>query len=224
MRAITRGSGGNGNGVYLANAGCDNATIRDNRILDNDGPGIHFNGDSSVGGDGLQSGNRIERNLVAGNGQNGFNMDGVQSSIVINNVFAGNSRHGMRGFQIDAAEGPRDLVIINNTFAENGGSGVKLTEDSGGHVLFNNLMAANSEGAFIIEETVPQTSSNLDAASVSGLFVSPGTRDYRLAQSSSAIDAGVSSFAGESAPSDDLTGATRSGVVDAGAYDESASP
>ncbi|PJF32995.1 MAG: hypothetical protein CUN57_03295, partial [Phototrophicales bacterium] len=97
-----------GVGVYFANAGTDNLIIRNNRIENNAGHGIHFNGDSSVGGDGIQSGHLIERNIISNNGENGMNMDGVQSFTLVDTLIANNGRHGVRGFQIDASEGPAD--------------------------------------------------------------------------------------------------------------------
>src|SRR5690349_18017735 len=147
---VLEAENGNGNGIYLANAGTKNVTVRDNRLTGNAGNGIHFNGDASVGGDGIQSGHLFERNLVADNGANGFNMDGIQDSTFINNVFANNGHHGVRGFDIDAAEGPKSNIFINNTFVGNNGAGVKMSEDGGGHVLFNNLFVMNVEGGIVI--------------------------------------------------------------------------
>src|SRR6185295_11285952 len=103
----------------------------------------------------------FERNLVAENGANGFNMDGIQDCVFINNVFANNGRNGVRGFDIDAAEGPKNNVFINNTFFGNADTGVKMTEDGGGHVLFNNVLVANVEGGIVIDETTPMTSHNI---------------------------------------------------------------
>ena len=218
---VLEAENGNGNGVYLANAGTDNVTVRGNRFVGNAGSGIHFNGDASVGGDGIQTGHLFEGNVVAGNGVNGFNMDGVQDAVFVNNVFADNGRHGVRGFDIDAAEGPRNNVFFNNTFAGNAGAGVKMSEDAGGHVLWNDLFAANVEGGFVIDETTPMTSANLDVASLDGLFVDGAAGDFHLAPQSPAIDAGIASFAGYSAPQDDLSGAPRDATPDLGAFEAS---
>lgn len=214
---------GNGNGVYLANAGTDNVVVRANAFVGNAGNGIHFNGDASIGGDGVQTGHLFEGNLIASNGVNGFNMDGVQSSTFVNNVFAKNGRHGVRGFAIDAAAGPKDDVFVNDTFYGNVGSGVKMSEDGGGHVLFNDLFVDNAEGGFAIDETTPQVSNNLETGSPAGLFVDAPGGNYRLAPGADAIDAGIASFSGHAAPTTDYAGFARSGNPDQGAY-ESGSP
>lgn len=136
-----------GHGIYLANAGSDNTTLRGNRIsgaMRPESSGIHFNGDESVGGDGVQTGLLVEDNVIFGNHQNGLNMDGVQSSTVQNNLIYGNGRSGVRGYRIDGAAGPRNMRVINNTMiASSGGWGVKFSEDLGGHVIFNNILLNN---------------------------------------------------------------------------------
>ena len=43
-----------GHGMYLANAGADNTTLRGDLVFDNAISGIHFNGDATLGGDGVQ--------------------------------------------------------------------------------------------------------------------------------------------------------------------------
>jgi parallel beta-helix repeat protein len=94
-----------------------------------------------VGGDGLQSGLTIEDNVVHGNVANGMNLDGVQSSVVRNNLVYNNGRHAFRAYRIDASGGPRYLTIVNNTFVvKSGNTPVKLTEDLGGHTIFNNVL------------------------------------------------------------------------------------
>ena len=41
------------------------------------------------------------------------------------------------------AQGAKDLVLVNNSFVQNGDSAAKMSEDDGGHVLFNNLLVGN---------------------------------------------------------------------------------
>ena len=76
-------------------------------------------------------------------------MDGVQDLLVENNVFSGNTKHGVRGFRIDGSGGPRNITIVNNTFYDNE-SPVKTSEDDAGHVIFNNLIVDNQDNNIVI--------------------------------------------------------------------------
>jgi hypothetical protein len=161
-------------GIYLANAGSDNTILRGNIISQNlgeEGNGIHINGDLSVGGDGVITGLVIENNIIWNNGQNGLNMDGVQSSTIQNNLIFSNARHAVRAYKEDGAEGPKKLIFINNTLiapATSDGWPFKLTGDGGGNVIFNNILLSEGEskGGFVVGN--PNFSSNYNI--VSGNF------------------------------------------------------
>ncbi len=109
-------------GIYLSNSG-DRPTVRANLIYDNDGSGIHVNGDfrerpemdrsgrSFYSGqvDGIISGASIEGNLIFRNGSgkiakkrrrggSGINLDGVWDSVVKDNVLFDNSGAGIAAF------------------------------------------------------------------------------------------------------------------------------
>ncbi|MBV1858017.1 MAG: right-handed parallel beta-helix repeat-containing protein [Nannocystaceae bacterium] len=137
-----------GHCIYLANAGSDDTTFRGNHLSGCLIAGIHFNGDASIGGDGVISGITIEGNLIENTGQNGINMDGVQDSRVVNNIIRGNAGNGLRAYAIDASQGPRGLVIVNNTIHVPSDAGwcVRITEEEGdgGSVLFNNILLHDS--------------------------------------------------------------------------------
>ena len=79
-------TGADNHGIYLANAGSDGTTIRGNDISGSRTAAIHFNGDLSIGGDGIISGLLVENNMLHDNGQNGLNMDGVQDSLIQNSL------------------------------------------------------------------------------------------------------------------------------------------
>ena len=150
-------------GIYLANGGSDNTILRGNRCFGNAKNGIHFNGDRSMGGDGLHRGLTIENNVIYGNTANGLDMDGVQDSLVQNNLIYGNGRNALRAFQIDAAAGPKNLKIVNNTLlaTRGGGWALKFSEDLGGHTFFNNnLLSDNSSTGSISVPNINFASNN----------------------------------------------------------------
>ncbi len=90
-------------GIYLANAGSDDIVLRGNDCYGNASNGIHFNGDASLGGDGVHTGLIVEGNRIWGNAANGIDADGVRDSTFQNNLVFDNGRHGLRVFAIDAA-------------------------------------------------------------------------------------------------------------------------
>lgn len=127
-------------GVYIANAGAKNSIVRGNRIYDTGTNGIHANGDKSIGGDGLLTGLVFSDNIIYGVGQNAINMDGVQDSLISNNLLYRNDKHGVAGYQIDGAAGPQNITIVNNTIDDNNDWAVRFSEDKGGHIIFNNIL------------------------------------------------------------------------------------
>jgi hypothetical protein len=220
-------------GIYLSNGGTGDSLVRHNVIMGSSTNGIHFNGDRFVdtgGTDGVISGLVLDGNIIIGNGQNGFNMDGVQTSLFINNVFYANARHAIRGYAIDGAEGPRGIVVINNTFLENN-SGVKLSDSLGGHVVFNNLFVDMRDDAIVVPAADLSEGANVTSTSV--VFGSlPSDHEHATATQIAAFDFGAtapgraelvnmgrSMLAGESAPSHDLSGAARTGPPDIGALE-----
>ena len=236
-------------GIYLANAGSDNTVLRGNTCYGNAINGIHFNGDARYGGDGVHTGLVVDGNVLFDNGANGFDADGVRSSSFVNNVVYDNGRHGLRVFAIDAAAGPADLLIANNTFVDNRGWAIKLTQDDGGHTIFNNIMLSSAGSLAVDSDLVADynvgTTYSLDGeatvidlaawraaghgansfrASRKKLFTKPNKADFTLKASSPAVDAGATSLAGQDAPGQDINGARRprGDAVDLGAYERAA--
>lgn len=233
-------------GIYLANAGSDDTELRDNTCYGNAKSGIHFNGDARFGGDGVHTGITVDGNVLFANDANGLDLDGVRDSSFVNNILYGNGRHGLRAFAIDAAAGPANLTIANNTFDDNGGWAIKLTQDDGGHAIFNNILLSRS-GSLAVdadldadynvgrwysldgEETVVGLAGwqaaghggNSFRAARKKLFVSPSGAEYMLKDSSPAVDRGTDEFAGQMAPPLDIEGDKRpQGVaVDLGAHE-----
>lgn len=223
-------------GIYLSNAGSDGTVVRGNNCYDNAVNGIHFNGDLADTGDGLQSNLLVEGNILHRNDANGLNMDGVQDSVVRNNLVFHNGRHGLRAYAIDAAAGPVRLTIVNNTFVGNGGWAVKLTEDGGHHVVFNNILLSN-QGSLAVDNRRLASDRNLTQGDFSldgehhvlslrqwqeagygdasrqvlpaALFVGPEVNDYRLLADSPAVDFGRFMLEDQIAPKTDLVGKKR---------------
>lgn len=227
-------------GIYLANGGSDNTVLRGNHCFNNAVNGIHLNGDASIGpgGDGLHKGITIEKNIIHGNAANGLDLDGIQDSLIQNNLIYGNGNHAARAFQIDASAGPKNLTFVNNTFVQGNGNAVlKLTQDLGGQSFFNNILVNDASGTSLVvanlsfqsNQNVVRGGFSLDgessvislaqwqaaghdanslASTSAALFNSPGS-DFTLKSGAPAANAGLASFNSVSAPSDDLLGAAR---------------
>lgn len=215
-------------GIYLANAGSDGTTLRGNTIDMTGSPdesaGIHFNGDVSIGAEGLISDLLVAQNVVHGLHHNAFNLDGVERSRFENNLVYDTTRHGLRAYQIDGGDGPEGLVVVNNTFVVGGsGSAVRITEDRGGHVIFDNIfLIEGGEEAISLEsadraQVGPNATDTGPIVASPALFTARAADDFTLAAGSAAIGAGVTSFAGVTAPDHDLTGRPRT-TPDLGAH------
>jgi hypothetical protein len=139
------GSQGNdnyGHGIYLSGS-LDGAVVQGNVIHNNDLIGIHINGDVSEGGVGLVTHALIEDNLIYNNGQNGINADGLQSSVIENNLIYGYQDYGIALYQIDASAGSKNNVIVNNTIVSTvsgAGAAVRILDGGTGNTILNNIL------------------------------------------------------------------------------------
>lgn len=107
-------------GIYVGNSG-DRPVIRGNVVFSNSANGIHMNGDASQGGDGIISNATVEANVIYDNGVtggSGINMDGVQGSIVRNNLLYNNHASGISLYQIDGGGPASGNQVLNNTILE----------------------------------------------------------------------------------------------------------
>lgn len=150
-------------GIYHSNSG-DGTIIRFNHVYGNARAGIHNNGDESQGGDGVCSELQIVGNVIHGNGGGSscgsgggaaINMDGVQRSLIADNLLYDNHASGIIGYRIDAAEASKDNVIVNNTviMASNGRWALKLVDGSTDCTAFDNVLyqAHSARGAVAID-------------------------------------------------------------------------
>src|SRR3989344_3934555 len=162
---ITYGSRAS-HGIYLANGGSDNTTIRGNLSYNNSKNGIHLNGDLSVGGDGLITGVVIEQNILHDNNLQGVDMDGAQNGTIRNNLIYNNRYIGIVGFQLGGATGQKNHKIYNNTImipSTSGNYAIEMKDgDLGGHTIFNNiLMTAGSGGSIAVGNTKFPSNDNI---------------------------------------------------------------
>ena len=131
-------------GIYVGNSG-DRPVIRRNVVWGNHANGIHMNGDLSQGGDGIISGAVVEANAIHDNGVgggSGINCDGVQSSIIRNNLLYNNHASGISLYQIDGGQPARNNQILHNTIVEASDArwAINIQNASTGNVVRNNIL------------------------------------------------------------------------------------
>jgi parallel beta-helix repeat protein len=151
-------------GIYLSNSS-DRATIRNNHSFNNNGCGIHMNGDISMGGDGIISNVVVEGNIIHDNGYGGgsaINMDGVQNSEIFNNLVYNNHATGISMYRIDGGDASKNNKVYNNTIIQpaDGRWNILVADGSTGNTIYNNIL---------INHHSYRGSINADAASLSGL-------------------------------------------------------
>jgi len=130
-------------GIYVSNSG-DYPIIRRNVVCGNLGCGIHMNGDISMGGDGVISEAMVDANIIFQNGTIGgsaINCDGVQDSVIVNNLVFENMANGIALFQLDGGEPSTGNLVINNTVIMPVGSywAMNAVLNSTGNSVFNNI-------------------------------------------------------------------------------------
>lgn len=130
-------------GIYVSNSG-DRPVIRDNYLHDNNANGIHMNGDESAGGDGVISSALVERNLIVNNGEgggSGVNCDGVQDSIIRDNMITGGHASGIALYRIDGGAPSKRNLVINNTVVNDsdGRWAITVSDGSTDNTIVNNV-------------------------------------------------------------------------------------
>jgi parallel beta-helix repeat protein len=173
-------------GIYDSNS-CDYPLITGNVCDHNNGCGIQLNGDISQGGDGFISYATITGNTCFANGAGGgaaINCDGVQHSLIENNLLYDNFATGIALFRIDGGGGSLDNTVENNTvlMAPQSRWALSITNGSTGNTVLNNILLATAagKGAFTIDtSSLPGLTSDYNA--VANLF-GKGSRTFTLAQ------------------------------------------
>ncbi len=141
-------------GIYVSNS-ADRPVIRRNVSYGNRANGIHMNGDASIecdregfDSDGVIAEALVESNVIYDNGSgggSGINCDGVQSSIIRNNLIYDAHASGISLYMIDAAQPARDNQILHNTIviADDGRWALNIQGGSTGTRVRNNVFVTN---------------------------------------------------------------------------------
>lgn len=195
-------------GIYVSNSG-DRPIIRDNVIWGNHAAGIHMNGDLSAGGDGLITGAVVSGNQIYGNaasinggpfgGGSAINMDGVQDSLVVNNLLYDNHASGISLFQGNGAEGASGNIVVNNTIHQpsNGRWALNIQNASTNNTALNNIIVTEHtfRGAIdISDDSRPGFVSDYNAVT-SKFTTDGGVSTMNLAQWQAATGQDAHSFA-----------------------------
>ncbi len=231
-------------GIYVSNA-ADNPVILRNDISNTGANCIQINADLSTGGDGLISNWRIEGNTVRTcKGAAGINLDGAIHGVAVNNVIFDAAKAGFALFQGDGAEAAHDNLIVNNTVYDPNGSrsAIQVADGANNNVIFNNILISKSTGLEVQNVTGLMHDDNIVSsydgataaahestpANAAALFAGASSGNLQLAAVTPAlaIDKGVASFGGQSAPATDVTGAPRPAGAgyDLGAYESGSTP
>ena len=137
-------------GIYVSNSG-DRPVIRGNTIWGNNANGIHMNGDihtldDAYPGepDGLIEQALVEDNLIFGNGTaggSGINCDGVQDSLIRNNLVYDQHASGISLYSIDGGGPSSGNRVYNNTVvvASDGRWALNIQDASTGNDIRNNI-------------------------------------------------------------------------------------
>jgi hypothetical protein len=138
-------------GMYVSNSG-DRPLIRGNVIVGNDDNGIHMNGDLSIPcegstpQDGVISFAVVEGNTIvdngAGEGGSAINCDGVQDSIIRNNLIHSTHSSGISLYRDDGGAPSHRNQVLGNTVlvASDGRWALNVQNDSTATTVRNNIL------------------------------------------------------------------------------------
>ena len=234
------GTDTHGHAIYVANN--DGTRIVGNYLHNNGYIGIHINGDPNVVSHLL-----VDKNIIVNNGQNAINADGLQDSVLENNLIYGYQSSGIVLYQIDASGPGINNVIVNNTIVSTqSGAGTAFRANSGSapNTLYNNILlgggsavvslagdSMNQTLAYNVLPSNPQLvdddsggASNLPTSMSQHSVIATAAQlfvnpagDFHLKVGSPAIDSGTSS----QAPAQDNEGIPRpmGNEYDIGAYE-----
>jgi parallel beta-helix repeat protein len=221
-------------GFYAANSP-QNVQILNNVSYGNANGGIQVNADASQGGPGTAQNLVIADNVIYNNGTTGggaLNFDGLQNSLVYNNLLYDNHSSGIVLYDGDASEGSIDNIVVDNTVVQAAGAREALNNNTNsyGNVFYDNIFLGNmlvdstsTPAAFANNVLLSGYSNDGDytfptsiLSTPSALFADPSANNYQELSTSPSIGAGTAT----DAPSTDLLGNPRPGGkgYDIGSY------
>ena len=214
-------------GFYMANSP-QNVQVLNNVAYDNATAGLEVNADASQGGPGTAQNITIANNIFYDNDvtnhSGAMNLDGVQNSLIYNNLLYGNNATGLVLYDGDASQGCIDNTIVNNTIVmpSNGNNdqyALDNNTNSYGNKFYNNIMlgemfvdSGRTPGAW--SNNILWTGYTNDGAyafpagiewTPAALFQAPSTGNYQELSTSPSIGAGTST----DPPSTDILGNPR---------------
>ncbi len=147
-------------GIYFSTT--DHPVVKNCKVYNNRGCGIHFNGDKSEGGDGMISDGLVSDNIIYGNAVGGgaaINMDSAERMVIKNNKIYGNRAGGITSFCEDGAHAGAGNKIINNSVKFEKGQGryaLQLFNGSTDSIVKDNILVCGRGPALEIDkESLP---------------------------------------------------------------------
>jgi hypothetical protein len=151
-------SGGWDSGIYVSNS-AKNYIVRGNTVFNCGGNGIHNNGDASQGRPGINTNALIESNIVHdvgfGMGGQAISCDGLQKSIIRNNLIYRAYVKGISLYVANAAGPSINNKIVNNTVIVGVNTSrsvvyvpMRIPGGNNGNVLYNNIFLNAIAGQF----------------------------------------------------------------------------
>jgi parallel beta-helix repeat protein len=227
-------------GIYISNS-ADNPIVRGNTSYGNRNCGIQLNADLSTGGgtqDGLISNWLVENNVIYNNGTGGgagINLDGDINGIARNNLLYNNLATGIALYGIDGAQASNHNLIVNNTIYDPNSTRAALliADNANSNIAFNNILyskygieidaATGFQHNYNLVSSITggSLSANESSPAASTIFANPAGADFHLAATSPALNKGVATFGGKSAPAVDIEGTSRpqGTAFDIGSYE-----
>jgi hypothetical protein len=135
--------------LYIGNSSNDD-TIEGNLLENANDCGLEINEDGTQGGPGTGGGMIVEGNTIVGCGNSAgasINFDGVQNSIIENNLIYAGQRNGIAFYQINGNAPSTGNTIVNNTIYVNsegpaGYAAISLIDGSADTKIYNNILSS----------------------------------------------------------------------------------